>query len=294
MKVTTVSIGVIVLVLAFVAFRFLVTETVPTAHTGIVDTLPAQTRAQNKAPQTALPGGNGDDIEPGAACIPSTQIQAHPLVQRIQQGRQSVVTNGIDVENFRGLDEETIRGFAEQGDTAAMAALGAAAVMRAYRIDSRRAVEWLANGGTMEGVVMQRQQLSADASLALNDAAYWFYEAALHGRVAALTHYGQVRDQLFGGPVGLGWFEPEAFAGLPSTAREAMQPATLYGAVADRLWPTEPLQAKAGDAMEAVEQVLQAIETEFVAALDSAELPLAGLDVSQRAELQSLLAQQCP
>ncbi|MGI9261512.1 MAG: hypothetical protein ACR2QR_05735, partial [Woeseiaceae bacterium] len=203
-----------------------------------------------------------------------------------------------DIEKFRGVDDASVRGYADQGDSAAMVVVGAMSVMSAFRMDASRAVDWLANGGELEGVVMEQQQMSSAAGLALNDAAYWFYQAALHGKVSALRHYGQVRGQLFGGPVGLGWIEQQEYDALEPDQQLELSPANMYSNVAMEIRPPAgadaiPYSLLLASGTESTQRIREDIRNEFSAAVSDAGLDSPATSAADIAELQNLRSRLC-
>lgn len=91
---------------------------------------------------------------------------------------EAISASGTALTAYENLGEDSLQSFANQGDSAAMVVLGAMQVMRA--------IDWLSGKNLIDDVNIGTDELSGTASLALNEAAYWFYEAASHGRVMAL------------------------------------------------------------------------------------------------------------
>lgn len=215
------------LVAVLIGYRLLrnSSESAPPSAT---EQLPVNDLAQT-GPDMTDAGKNveSDETDRPVACLTKDELRVHPVIRQLMSQLESASVEGADIEIFRGLEEATVTGFAEQGDSAAMAVTGAILVMRAYKLDDSLAIDWLSRGGHIEGVETG-QPLSSDASLALNDAAYWFYRAALYGRLFALRNYGQVRDRLFGGAVGLGWVSQEEYDSLDTDQLNELLPENLY------------------------------------------------------------------
>lgn len=301
MNVIKLSVLVILLVVAMIAYRIFDAVPPPTEPAAVITerlapesvTKPTDNRREMMAPPvTNIPGGETLD------CLTWDELNAHPHVRQLQGRADAAATNGAEIEKFRGIDDVSVLGYADQGDSAAMVVVGAMSVMRAYRMDVSRAVDWLANGGDLEGVVMQQQQMSSDASLALNDAAYWFYQAALHGRVFALRHYGQVRGQLFGGPVGLGWIGQAEYDDLGPEQQQELWPVKLYGHAASAMKPSPDesaiqRSARMASGGELVAEILAEIQNEFDMAVVDAALPQPAASASDIAEFERLRSQVC-
>ena len=171
------------------------------------------------------------------ACLTLTEFAQRPEVIQDLARMDQVSVSGTPMSAYESLGEDTIQGFADQGDAAAMAAIGAIHVMRAYGLDETLALRWLNNEQAISDLDLGNSQLSSAASLSLNEAAYWFYEAAIHGRILALQNYGQVRGRLFGGPVGLGWVDQEAYDSLDESEKASLMPANLYAQLAYDIAP---------------------------------------------------------
>jgi hypothetical protein len=110
-------------------------------------------------------------------------------------------------------------------------------VMRALGQDESGAVDWLRSDSSTPKGSLSGRQFSATDMLELNDAAYWFYEAALHGRLFALGKYGEARGVIFGGPVGLGWIESADYEAVNSIEKAVLDPMNLHNALVLDLVP---------------------------------------------------------
>ncbi len=301
MNVIKLSVLVILLVVAMIAYRVFQAAPPPPPPepaAEVTERLAPVTRPTGTSLETFVPPVASNPGEEQPDCLTRDELNAHPLVRQLRSQAESAATNDADVEKFRGIDDASVQGFADQGDSAAMAVVGAMSVMRAYRMDVSSAVDWLANGGELEGVVMQQQQMSSDASLALNDAAYWFYQAALNGRVAALRHYGQVRGQLFGGPVGLGWIGQPEYDALGPEQQQELWPVNIYGHAATAMTPSpdeSAIQSSAhlASASELVGEILGEIRNEFDLAVVDAGLPQPATSASDIAAFERLKSQVC-
>ena len=173
--------------------------------------------------------------QPG--CLTFLQLRDLPTVAQDAARLIALQTHGLPVAPYRSFDDSTLRAFADQGDSVAMAVIGAAAVLRAYDVDEALATDWLNSEYTIADLDVGLTQLSSEASLQLNEAAYWFYQSALHGRLFALRHYGAVRSRLFGGPIGLGWISQGEYEQLGDRDRWSLRPSNVYAQVAYDIVP---------------------------------------------------------
>ncbi|MGI9205454.1 MAG: hypothetical protein ACR2Q3_15680 [Woeseiaceae bacterium] len=301
MNVIKISVLVILAVAVSIAYRVFTAASPPAesqAETAVQPRPASVSPPATPRTETTVMSNAASLVEEESDCITTAELNAHPLIRQFQSQADAAATNGADIEKFRGVDDASVRGYADQGDSAAMVVVGAMSVMRAFRVDASRAVDWLDNGGELEGVVMEQQQMSSDAGLALNDAAYWFYQAALHGKVFALQHYGQVRGQLFGGPVGLGWIEQQDLDALDLQQQQELRPGKIYARAAMRMNPApdasagqNPNPVVAGS--EITERLLADIRSEFDAAIVDAGLPQPTASISDIEAYENLKSQVC-
>ena len=93
---------------------------------------------------------NEDNINPvsGAQvdacnCLSQKQLESGPELAAEYARFDSLVTSGPTIESYRGLSSAELAGLANQGDSAAMAVLGAISVMKAMNLSEDRAVAYL-------------------------------------------------------------------------------------------------------------------------------------------------------
>ena len=222
--------------------------------------------------------------EPG--CLTLLQLQNMSTVAQDAARLVALQTHGLPIAPYESFDDSTLRTFADQGDSAAMVFIGATAVLRAYDIDVALATSWLSNEFVIADLDTGQTQLSSEASLQLNEAAYWFYQAALHGRLFALQHYGEVRSRLFGGPIGLGWISEDKFDELDDGEVASLQPTNVYMQVAYDIAPQlrEGLHADLSLSLPESEVQLairKTILAEFADTMSESGLP--GVDIAPTA-----------
>ncbi len=241
MSITKVLVLIVVLTLALVGLRYWSSED----DSGVIP-------AAAVAPGSSVSAGTQeflDEAEPvhevaepvrtdEPTCLTLRQFEQTPEVVQDMARLEPLSVHGTAMSAYESLDEDTLRGFAEQGDSAAMAIIGAIYVLRAYDLDESLAIAWLNDDQTISDLDLGNSQLSSAASLSLNEAAYWFYESAMHGRLFALQNYGRSRGRLFGGPVGLGWVSQEEYDALNPSEKAALVPANLYTQVVFDIAPT--------------------------------------------------------
>lgn len=283
MKASRVALIILVLAACFVALQYLqrpkaaAPETVPaTAVTPPAQESPAVRASMRPRPEIEAPAGSD---APG--CLTRRELEDSLLSGPDAQRLHAVSVGGPDFEAYRGLDDASLRAYADQGDAAAMAIMGANAVMRAYDRSESGALPWLNDEQSIYQATSEGM-LTAEASLELNDAAYWFYQAALHGRVYALVNYGIVRNRLFSGPVGLGWLSQEEFDTMDEEQRVAWQVENVYRqAVYDiapqlgegTLGSIQAEMAGVATGTESLLRIREDIANEFERSLLESELP---------------------
>jgi hypothetical protein len=232
------------------------------------------------------------------ACLTRKQFEELPEVIQDAMRMESVAVGGTAMSAYESLNEETLRGFADQGDSAAMAVIGAINVMRAYGLDESLAIKWLNQEQGISDLDQGNSQLSSAASLALNEAGYWFYEAAIHGRLLALQNYGRSRGRLFGGPVGLGWIGREEYDTLSASEKRSLVPADLYAQVAYDIAPALR-EGVLGDLSRMLPQstlqetIRAELVSEFEQSLSDRGLPAISLPATASVEIVDLLDSAC-
>lgn len=243
-----------------------------------------------------------ENVEPipvdQAACLTLKQFEEVPGLVQDAARMESVAASGAVLDAFRGLDDAALQSYAEQGDSAAMLVMGANAVMRAFGKNQSLAIEWLNHRERISDLDLGNSELTPAASLALNDAAYWFYEAASHGRLLALQNYGQVRGRLFGGPVGLGWVGQEEYDALSAGEKTSLVPANLYAQLAYDIAPALR-EGALGDLTRMVpessiqQDVRRNLATEFAETLAASGLPPISVAPTATLDVDVLFDQLC-
>ncbi len=215
--------------------------TMPSAQDPLPDAPQSSTRPASPAAPATEPDAPAAPVHDGAAadstCLTPLQLQHHPALMAELDRLRSVIAGGPDVEVYRGLPEQQVAIFAEQGDSAAMVVLGAMHVMRARGRSDSDAVAYLASDDPeLQRYVLERPLSEASVGHYMQ-ASEWFYRAALHGRLLALTHFGDQLGTLGLGPVQLGWIDEAAYEALSPYERSALLPTNVYSAAAFAIAP---------------------------------------------------------
>ncbi len=232
-------------------------------------------------------------------CLTLEQLESHPILVDDSYRFDSVGTGGPTIASYRSLSSAELRGLASQGDSAAMSVLGAMSIMRSRKLPENRAVAYL----THEDPELQTNQCSRPfdtlTTAHLEEASEWYYKAALHGRVMALYHVGDLLWMQKGGPVELGWIDKVEYDSLTQFQKNSLLPPNVYNALALEIAPelqSGPYGTLITELMprsEQQQQVLDALHNSFREDLDAAELPPISVAVSTAPPMEELMSLLC-
>lgn len=178
------------------------------------------------------------EVPPGVRdCLSEGLLETHPMMMDEAKRLDPYLINSESMAVYRGLAESDLRHLIGQGDSGAMAILGAMHVMRARGMPESKAVSFL--------LLEDSELLSYTYSLPhtegqtrhLELAADWFYQSALHGRVMALVNVGHQLDMLGKTPVDLEWISREAYEQLTRAQKATFNAANVYQGVAYTIAP---------------------------------------------------------
>ncbi|MEM7277935.1 MAG: hypothetical protein AAF385_07400, partial [Pseudomonadota bacterium] len=158
----------------------------------------------------------------------------HPIMIDEAERLAPILVIGPQAEAYRNQTSEQLESLALGGDSLAMAVLGAAEIVKAFGDGTSDAVDWLKGSGGRG--MRDRDAHTAQQIDALDRAAYWLHESALHGRLSALHGYSQVISARFGDAGELGWISDEQLELFPSLRRRA-GPRRIYTALMFELEP---------------------------------------------------------
>lgn len=190
------------------------------ASLGQPDTEPAASTVNHSSPEPATAQ---------TACLSIRDISRHPkLEQELQRHQQISVMDETLLEPMRPLSNKQLQSMADTGDTLAMVMLGARAMMRASRIPEDKALDYLLpQEGRYPDLWGKRYDDAGRKEM--EESQKWFYQAALHGRLQALSLYGQSLFYVGETPVTLGWMDQARYEQLSIHQRNAWNPSNLYG-----------------------------------------------------------------
>ncbi|MGB5255634.1 MAG: hypothetical protein WBN44_00130 [Woeseiaceae bacterium] len=172
-----------------------------------------------------------------APCLTLEQLEGHPVVAQDAYRYEAVIDSGPVIAAYRGLSEQELQDLAGQGDSAAMAVLGAMSIMRARDLPEDKAVSFLMFEDPALLSFTFSRPFSPEFIDHMTQARQWFYKAALHGRVMVLYRVGGALVFEQGGPVELGWIGKEEYDGLSTYEKTALDPSNVYNVLAYEVAP---------------------------------------------------------
>ena len=188
---------------------------------------PAPSRPSASPSSTSDRQADTTDDPPG--CLTPEQLETHPLVLADIATLESVTSTGNQFGAYRQLRVVELEALAIQGDSAAMVVLGDKVVERVLGPWTRTPSFGLGAIPSLQTALnTDSEPLTVAEVSALETARGWYYDAALHGRVAALAQFGLVRHVLEGNAVDLGWMPAAEYAQLSQGQRSSVYPARIY------------------------------------------------------------------
>lgn len=234
-----------------------------------------------------------------ADCISPAELDSDPVLADEYARLDSVITSGPTIASYRGLSSAQLVGLAIQGDSAAMAVLGAMAVMRARNLSEDKAVAYLLREDPSVWSFSLQSPLEPEVMKHLEQASDWFYNAALHGRLLALENAGEIIAMVAGTPTELGWVEADEYANLAGYERYELDPATVYHALAFELAPElrsgpfGAINAELTQGGERQQVVLDELARQFSEDRQAAGLPPIAITKSSAMSTAELSAMLC-
>jgi hypothetical protein len=218
-----------------------------------------------------------------ADCISPAQLESDPVLAAEYARLDSVVTSGPAIQSYRGLSSAQLGDLAVQGDSAAMAVLGAVSVMRARNLPKDKAVDYLLREDPSLWSFSLGQQLEPDRVKHLEEARDWFYQSALHGRLLALQNAGEI--------IGI--------ESLEGYERHALDPTTVYHALAFeiapqlRSGPFGPIISELAPGGERRQLILDELARQFNEDREAAQLPPIVISASTAPAMEEFESMLC-
>ncbi len=234
-----------------------------------------------------------------ADCISPAELDSDPVLADEYARLDSVITSGPTIASYRGLSSAQLGNLAIQGDSAAMAVLGAVSVMRARKLPEDKAVAYLLREDPSVWSFSLQPPLKPEVVKHLEQASDWFYKAALHGRLLALENAGEIIALVADTPTELGWIEADEYANLAGYERYELDPATVYHALAFELAPElrsgpfGAINAELTQGGERQQLVLDELARQFSEDRQAAGLPPIAITKSSAMSTAELSAMLC-
>lgn len=233
------------------------------------------------------------------SCLNLEQLERHPLVVEDSYRFDAASSSGPSIAAYRGLTEQEVRNFADQGESAAMVVLGAMSVMRARGWPVEQAVPYLMFENPDLFVYEYTHPLSKETLGHMAEAREWYYQAALHGRVMVLSRVGQLLSDERGGAVGLGWIDASEYDALSDDEKFAWSPWYVYYVLSFEVAPalkTGPLGGPMSEVFSMGERrriIVDQLAERFFRDLDDAGLDPASIPESEAPPIEDLMALLC-
>ena len=259
----------------------------------------AESQAATEEPEDTGSGAAGPDAESVVNCLSESQLESHPLLSDEWARLDSLSVTGPTIASYRGLSDAELENLVAQGDSAAMAVLGAISFMRARGLDDGDAVSYLLNEESRLNGYSFTRPLDEEVRTNYEQARDWFYQAALHGRPLSLQKVGEITWVVNGGPVALGWIGKDDYESLNSFEKGALDPIMVYQELATVIAPqlgSGPIWESVSEHMPRIDQqqnVLDELARQFVQDLGNAGLPPIEVPESTAPALQELRSMLC-
>ncbi len=162
-------------------------------------------------------------------CLDESFLELTPEIQRQAVFYESMNTQSKSFDSYRGLTRSNIEDLVTQGDSRAMVVRGAMAEMEARGYSDSMAFEFLWNINADVTRRLNPEDLSEEQRGHLQEAADYYYQAALNGRLLVLPYYGAAVSYISGGPVEQGWIDKVAYDQLDETRKKkSVSPAYIF------------------------------------------------------------------
>ena len=256
-------------------------------------------RSSGSTPERDPSGKTESAAGDSPPCLTLAQLESHPSVVKESYRFDAAGDSGPSIAAYRGLTEQEIRNFADQGESAAMVVLGAMSVMRARGWPVEQAVPYLMfeNPDLME--YEYSRPISRQVAGHMAKAREWYYKAALHGRVMVLSRVGQLLSDERGGAVGLGWIGASEYDGLSGDEQFALSPWFVYYVLSFEVAPALKTGPRGGSMSEVFPMgerrrvIVEQLADRFFGDLEDAGLDPASIPESEAPPIEDLVNVLC-
>ena len=177
--------------------------------------------------------------------------------------------------------------------------LGGMAMMRARHLPEDEAVGYLLREDPSVWSFNLTHPLAPEVVQHLEEASDWFYKAALHGRLLALENAGEAIAIVADTPMALGWIEADDYESLEVYQRYALDPKSVYHALAFELAPQlrsgpfGAINAELTQGGERQQVILEELAQRFQTDRQAAGLPPITVPESKAMSTEALAAMLC-
>ena len=200
----------------------------------IIPTENAQSQIAVRDKKNIGNSGSASEVE---NCLSESMLETHPAMMDELARLDPYVVNFGSISDYRDLAESELRHLIAQGDSGAMAVLGAMHVMRARGLSDSDAVPYLLLEDPNLFSYQYKLPHTEEQMRHYGLAADWFYKSALHGRLLALINVGDQLVALGKTPIDLGWISTEDYDQLTRAQKSTFNAASVYQAVAYTIAP---------------------------------------------------------
>ncbi|MEM9689510.1 MAG: hypothetical protein AAF917_08535 [Pseudomonadota bacterium] len=191
------------------------------------DPLPVEPETETSdAPEAPLPGEITKEVL--RSCLKNTPRDQVPEIAQDMARLEPYMTRPKTLLDYRGQGIGQLQALAAQGDSTAMVVLATQYELNAMGLADRDPAVYLRDEAPAAQQGEPLDKLTPEARENIEQAIYWFREAALHGRYAALAEVGRLHFIVDRGPVELGWISQSDYNALADDQRWRWSPYNAY------------------------------------------------------------------
>ncbi|MEM9335327.1 MAG: hypothetical protein AAGA33_10790 [Pseudomonadota bacterium] len=234
-------------------------------------------------------------------CLRNTSRDDIPEIAADKQRLEPYMTRTSSLVDYRGQGRQQLESLAAQGDSVAMAVLATQFELDALGITGVEPSDYLMNEVPVVGNEANFSELDPETRRNLESAAFWFREAALHGRYTALAEVGRLYYLYGKDAVSLGWISEAEFDEVANEDKWQWSPYIAYVEMVVSL-TSDAWTGPNGDLAEidgffsrdAQSQVVDQLLNQFFEEVTARGLPIQTVEPWQGRSLPEILEDVCP
>ncbi len=234
-------------------------------------------------------------------CLRNTPRDDIPEIAADKQRLEPYMTRTPSLVDYRGQGRQQLESLAAQGDSVAMAVLATQFELDALGISGVEPSDYLMNEVPVVGNEATFSELDPETRQNLENAAFWFREAALHGRYTALAEVGRLYYVYGNDAVSLGWISEAEFDEVANEDKWQWSPYNAYQEMVVSL-TSDAWTGPNGDLAEidgffvrdAQSQVVDQLLNQFLEEAAARGLPIQTVEPWQGRSLPEILEDICP